>query len=200
MGRKISFKIEGSLLESEIVKVDRTKLYGTSEKIVYDTNKEECVLSDLYEGSIILPRGSVGQVLIDENGNSVSRSELIGFNLQGEKVEKVPSIFSIENICKKVEIDDFISSSIKSIYQLVIDENEIESWKKYFTNDEVYLFEFNYREDYEGDDAFLVSNEEGFFISIGKRNEFEFLELSNISVEDTDEDIEIEDDLDFSMF
>ena len=95
MGRKVSFKIEGSLLESEIVKVDRTKLYGTSEKIVYDTNKEECVLSDLYEGSIILPRGSIGQVLIDENGNSVLRSELIGFNLQGEKVKKVPSIFSI---------------------------------------------------------------------------------------------------------
>ena len=200
MGRKVNFKIEGSLLQSEIVKVDRTKLYGTSQKVVYDTNKEECVLSDLYEGSIILPRGSVGQVLIDENGNSVSRSELIGFNLQGEKVEKVPSIFSIENNCKKVEIDDFISSSIKSIYQLVIDEDQIELWKKYFTNDEVYIFEFNYREDYEGDDAFLISNEEGFFISVGKSNEFEFLELSNVSVEDTDEDIEIEDDLDFSMF
>ena len=200
MGRKVSFKIGGSLLESEIVKVDRTKLYGTSEKIVYDTNKEECVLSDLYEGSIILPRGSVGQVLIDENGNSVSRSKLIGFNLKGEKVEKVPSIFSIENNCKNVGIDDFISSSIKSIYQLVIDEDQIESWKKYFTNDEVYFFEFNYREDYEGDDAFLISNEDGFFISVGKSNEFEFLELSNVSVEDTDEDIEIEDDLDFSMF
>lgn len=200
MGRKVSFKIEGSLLESEIVKVDRTKLYGTSEKIVYDTNKEECVISDLYEGSIILPRGSVGQVLIDENGNSVSRSDLIGFNLKGEKVEKVPSIFSVENNCKKVEIDEFISSSIKSIYQLVIDEDQIETWKKYFTNNEVYLFEFNYREDYEGDDAFLISNEDGFFISVGKSNEFEFLELSNVSVEDTDEDIEIEDDLDFSMF
>lgn len=200
MGRKVSFKIEGNLLESEIVKVDRTKLYGTSEKIVYDTNKEECVISDLYEGSIILPRGSVGQVLIDENGNSVSRSDLIGFNLKGEKVEKVPSIFSVENNCKKVEIDEFISSSIKSIYQLVIDEDQIETWKKYFTNNEVYLFEFNYREDYEGDDAFLISNEDGFFISVGKSNEFEFLELSNVSVEDTDEDIEIEDDLDFSMF
>ena len=200
MGRKVSFKIEGSLLESEIVKVDRSKLYGTSEKIVYDSNKEECILSDLYEGSIILPRGSVGQVLIDENGNSVSRSELIGFNLQGKKVEKVPSIFSIENSCKKVKIDDFISSSIKSIYQLVIDDDQIESWKKYFTNNEVYLFEFNYREDFEGDDAFLISNEEGFFISVGKSNEFEFLELSNVTVEDTDEDIEIEDDLDFSMF
>ena len=200
MGRKVSFKIQGDLLESEIVKVDRTKIYGSSEKIVLDTNKEECVLSDLYEGSIILPKGSVGQVLIDDSGNSVSRSELIGFNLQGEKVEKVPSIFSIENNCKKVEIDDFISSSIKSIYQLNIDETQIESWKKYFLNDEVYLFEFNYREDYEGDDAFLISNEEGFFISVGKKNEFEFIELSNVSVEDTDEDIEIEDDLDFSMF
>ena len=46
MGRKVNFKIEGSLLQSEIVKVDRTKLYGTSQKVVYDTNKEECVLSE----------------------------------------------------------------------------------------------------------------------------------------------------------
>ena len=93
MGRKVSFKIQGDLLESEIVKVDRTKIYGSSEKIVLDTNKEECVLSDLYEGSIILPKGSVGQVLIDDSGNSVSRSELIGFNLQGEKVEKFLQYF-----------------------------------------------------------------------------------------------------------
>jgi hypothetical protein len=200
MGRKINFKIEGNLLQSEIVKVDRTKLYGTSQKVVYDKNKDECVLSDLYEGSIILPRGSVGQVLIDQEGNSVSRSELIGFNLQGEKVEKVPSIFSIENNCKKVEIDEFISSSIKSIYQLVIYEDQIELWKKYFTNDEVYLFEFNYREDYEGDDAFLISNDEGFFIGVGKSNQFEFLELSNVSIEDLDDEIDIEDELDFSMF
>lgn len=200
MGRKVSFKIEGSSLESEIVKVDRAKLYGNSKKIVFDSSKEECVLSDLYEGSVILPRGSIGQVLIDENGNSVSRSELIGFNLKGEKVEKVPSIFSIENNCKKVHMDYFISSSVKSIYQLVINKDEIDSWRKYFINDEVYLFEFNYREDYEGDDAFLISNEDGFFISVGNRNEFEFLELSNISVEDLDDVIEIEDDLDFSMF
>ena len=168
MGRKVNFKIEGSLLQSEIVKVDRTKLYGTSQKVVYDTNKEECVLSDLYEGSIILPKGSIGQVLIDEEGKSVSRSELIGFNIQGEKVEKVPSIFSIENSCKRVDIDKFLSSSIKSIYQLIIDEEQIEMWKKFFLNDEIYLFEFNYREDYEGDDAFLISNEQGFFIGIGK--------------------------------
>jgi len=111
MGRKVSFKIEGSLLESEIVKVDRTKLYGTSEKIVYDTNKEECVLSDLYEGSIILPRGSVGQVLIDENGNSVSRSELIGFNLQGR-------IGMFQESISSDEIREFLGDVLYDIYQL----------------------------------------------------------------------------------
>ena len=38
------------------------------------------------------------------------------------------------------------------------------------------------------------------FISVGKTNEFEFLELSNISVEDTDDNIEIEEDLVFQCF
>ena len=34
MARVVKFNIEGSSLESEIVKVDRTKLYGSSKKIV----------------------------------------------------------------------------------------------------------------------------------------------------------------------
>ena len=86
-------------------------------------------MSDLYEGSIILPRGSIGQVLMDENGNSVSRSELIGFNHQGEKVEKVPSIFSIENNCKRVDIDDFFLPLSNQYNQLVINEDQIDKWE-----------------------------------------------------------------------
>jgi hypothetical protein len=76
----------------------------------------------------------------------------------------------------------------------------MKSWRKYFMNNEIYSFEFNYREDYEGDNAFLLSNDDGIFIGVGKLNDFEFLDLSNISLEDSDEDIDIEDDLDFSMF
>lgn len=200
MGRKVAFQIDGEIIQSEIIKVDRTKLYGSTQKVVFNKNGEECELSDLYEGSIILPKGSISQVLIDDKGNSVSRSDLIGFDSNGKKVDKVPSIFSIVNECEKVTIETFLSYSIKSIYQVLIDPEEIKSWKKYFMDDEIYLFEFNYRDDYEGDDAFLLSNEDGIFIGVGKGNEFEFLDLSNISLEDNDEDIDIEDDLDFSMF
>ena len=198
MARVVKFNIEGSLLESEIVKVDRTKLYGSSKKIVKDSKGNECITSDLYEGSKILPKGSISQVLIDNDGNFVNRSELIGFNLDNEKVEKVPSIFSIENSCKKVNIDEFLSVSIKSIYQLNVDQNMRDIWTKSFINNDIYHFIFNYREDYEGDDAYIISNGTDYFITVGKKYDFEYLEQNNIILNDEEE--EIEDDLDFSMF
>ena len=91
MGRKIKFNLEGQVLESEITKVDRKKLYGSSKKIVKDNQGNECVVSDLYQGSRILPRGSISQVLVDKNGSFVKRSNLVGFNEHDEKVEKVSS-------------------------------------------------------------------------------------------------------------
>ena len=173
MGRKIKFNLSGVSLQSEIVKVDRSKIYGSVKKVVRNNNNEDCVLSDLYQGSLILPRGSISQVLIDKNGNSVSRSELVGFNLNNQKVEKVPSIFSVDNLCDKVSIDEFLSVNVKSIYQLKIDEEELESWKSSFNNDEIYHFVFNYREDFEGDDAYIISMEK-IFLVVGKKNEYEF--------------------------
>jgi hypothetical protein len=198
MARVVKFNIEGSSLESEIVKVDRTKLYGSSKKIVKDSKGNECITSDLYEGSKILPKGSISQVLIDNDGNFVNRSELVGFNHENKKVEKVPSIFSVENSCKKVNIDEFLSVSIKSIYQLNIVESMAGNWKKSFSNNDIYHFIFNYREDYEGDDAYIISNGADYFVTVGKKNDFEYLEQNNIILSDEEE--EIEDDLDFSMF
>jgi hypothetical protein len=200
MSRQIKFNLEGVLLEAPISKVDRAKLYGTSTREVYDENGDECTLSDLYQGSVILPKGSVSQVLIDKKGNYISRSELIGFNKLNQKVEKVASIYSQENNCKKTSIDEFLSANIKSVYQLNIEHDNLESWKKCFLNNEIYHFIFNYREDFEGDDAYILSNGSDFFVIVGKQNEYEFLELDTISVESDEEDIADDDNLDFSMF
>ena len=200
MSRQIKFNLEGVLLEAPISKVDRAKLYGTSTREVYDENGDECTLSDLYQGSVILPKGSVSQVLIDKKGNYISRSELIGFNKLNQKVEKVASIYSQENNCKKTSIDEFLSANIKSVYQLNIEHDNLESWKKCFLNNEIYHFIFNYREDFEGDDAYILSNGSDFFVIVGKQNEYEFLELDTISVESDEEDIVDDDNLDFSMF
>ena len=200
MGRPIKFNLSGVSLEAEITKVDRSKLYGTSTRVVYDENGEECSLSNLYQGSTILPKGSISQTLLDSKGNYVSRSDLIGFNNLNQKVEKVSSIYSDENNCKKVTIDEFISANVKSIYQLNIENSNLENWKKCFLNDEIYCFIFNYREDYEGDDAYILYNGINFFIIVGKQNSYEYLELNTISIDVEDEDSTQDDDLDFSMF
>lgn len=199
MARKVKFNINSSLLESGIVKVDRSKLYGSSKKIVRDMKGNECVLSNLYNGDRILPKGSISQVLVDSEGLFVSRSALVGFNSNNEQVEKVSSIFSNDNQCEKVNLDEFLSVNVKSIYQLVIEEDDKEKWNTLFANDEIYHFVFNYREDYEGDDAYLISNGDDLFITVGKKNDFEFLEQSNIVIDDEEEE-EIDDELDFSMF
>ena len=200
MSRQIKFNLEGVLLEAPINKIDRAKLYGTSTRVVYDENGELCKLSDLYQGSIILPKGSLSQVLIDKKGNYVSRSDLIGFNKSDQKVEKVASIYSQENKCKKIPLDEFISANIKSVYQLTISDVDLESWKKCFSNNEIYHFIFNYREDFEGDDAYILSEGNHFFIIVGKQNEYEFLELETISIDHEEEDIIEQDNVDFSMF
>ena len=88
---------------------------------------------------------------------------------------RLSSIFSNDNQCEKVNLDEFLSVNVKSIYQLVIEEDDKEKWNNLFANDEIYHFVFNYREDYEGDDAYLISNGDDLFITVGKKNDFEFV-------------------------
>ena len=42
MGRKVAFQIDGEIIQTEIIKVDRTKLYGSTQKVVFNKNGEEC--------------------------------------------------------------------------------------------------------------------------------------------------------------
>ena len=102
MPRKVKFNFNDTLLESGIVKVDRSKLYGSSKKVVRDIKGNECVLSNLYNGDRILPKGSISQVLVDSEGLFVSRSALVGFNSNNEQVEKVSSIFLLTINVKKL--------------------------------------------------------------------------------------------------
>ena len=67
----------------------------------------------------------------------------------------------------------------------------------------LYRLAFNYRADYEADDAFLISNGETEFLVSGQVADLEFLskEQQAVLVEDEDGAEEAADDLmDFSMF
>ena len=64
----------------------------------------------------------------------------------------------------------------------------------------LYYFVFNYRADYEGDDAFLISNGNDVFAITGMKSDFEFIGLEDNEQELVPEETQVEDDLDFAMF
>ena len=199
MGRKAEFSINGQIIMAELNKVDRKKIYGWSTIEVFDQNGSKCKLAGLAEGQYVMPSGSSALVSLNSKGEAVSKSTLVGVNSDGNKVEKVPSIYDQKVILREATIDEYLSMAVKSVYQLQIEENK-EALLADLNSGKLYYFVFNYRADYEGDDAFLISNGNDVFAITGMKSDFEFIGLEDNEQELVPEETQVEDDLDFAMF
>jgi hypothetical protein len=125
---------------------------------------------------------------------------LVGVDSDGNKVEKVPSIYDQKVMLREASLDEYLSMAVKSVYQLQIDENK-EVLLNELNNGKLYYFVYNYRADYEGDDAFLISNGTDVFAITGMKSDLEFIGLEDNEQELVPEEIEaVEDDMDFAMF
>ncbi|MGY8988527.1 MAG: hypothetical protein ACKVG7_08215 [Flavobacteriales bacterium] len=200
MAKQAEFIINGSLVMAELKKVDRKKIYGWSTIEVFDENGSKCKLASISDGVHILPSGSSSFLKFNVKGETVSSSELVGFNSEGEKVEKIPSVYDGKVDLKEATIDDYLSLAVKTVYQLNMGDDT--TMLNALKDDKIYSFIFNYRADYEGDDAFLVSNGETVFAVTGKVADLEFVGLNDNEKElvVTEEENSEEDELDFAMF
>jgi hypothetical protein len=201
MGRKAEFSINGLSVMAELKKVDRKKIYGWSSIEAYDENGSKCNLAGLAEGKHIMPSGSTSLATLNSNGEAINKSELIGIDLAGNKVSLVPSIYDGKVMLREATIDEYLATAVKSVYQLQIDEDK-EVLLEALSSDKIYYFIFNYSADFEGDDAFLVSNENEIFVIVGKSADLEFIGLEENEQELMPEETqdEVEDELDFAMF
>ena len=201
MARKAEFSINGQSIMAELKKVDRKKIYGWSTIEVFDENGSKCKLAGLAEGQFVMPSGSTALVTLNAKGEAVSKSTLVGVDSDGKKVEKVPSIYDEKVMLREATIDEYLSTAVKSVYQLQIDENK-EVLLNELNNGKVYYFVFNYRADYEGDDAFLISNGTDAFAVTGMSADLEFIGLEDNEQELVPEETEAveDDDMDFAMF
>ena len=124
----------------------------------------------------------------------------MGVDSDGKKVEKVPSIYDEKVMLREASVDEYLSMAVKSVYQLQIDENK-EALLADLNSGKIYYFVFNYRADYEGDDAFLISNGTDVFAITGMSTDLEFIGLEDNEQELVSEETEaVEDDMDFAMF
>ena len=201
MARKAEFSINGLSVMAELKKVDRKKIYGWSSIEAYDENGSKCDLAGLAEGKHIMPSGSTSLATLNSNGEAINKSELIGIDLAGNKVSLVPSIYDGKVMLREATIDEYLATAVKSVYQLQIDEDK-EVLLEALSSDKIYYFIFNYSADFEGDDAFLVSNENEIFVIVGKSADLEFIGLEENEQELMPEETqdEVEDELDFAMF
>ena len=201
MARKAEFSFSGKSIKAELIKVDRKKIYGWSTIEVFDQNGSKCKLAGLAEGQYVLPSGSTSLVTLNSKGEAVSKSTLIGVDHKGNKVEKVPSVYDEKVMLRESTIDEYLSMAVKVVYQLNIEENK-DALLNELNNGKLYYFIFNYRADFEGDDAFLISDGNEIFAITGKCAELEFVGMDDneqeLVVEETQETEE--DDMDFAMF
>ena len=200
MARQAEFIINGVSVMAELKKVDRKKIYGWSTVEVFDENGSKCKLASISDGVHVLPSGSSSLIRFNDKGETVSSSDLVGFNQEGIKVEKIPSVYDGKVELKESTIDDYLSLAVKTVYQLNMEDDT--TMLSELKDGKIFSFIFNYRADYEGDDAFIISNGQTAFAVIGKLADLEFVGLNDNETElvELEEDIQEEDELDFAMF
>jgi len=204
LAKPLNFKLADTIYDLEPLKLDRKKLYGSSEKIALDNDGNLCSAVSLYsELSMILPKGSTSLGTIDERGQWVEKSDIKYINADGSDAELKPSSFDAPiEIKDSVSIETFLEHNITAIYSLQGEENHPDFVKAIVDNQEIFTFEFSYRTDYSADSAFLVENGGEVFVLVGRKVEFEFLGLADEGELDSDvekNNEEVEDEFDFSM-
>ena len=199
MARTLTFVLENKEYSLSPIKLNRKKLYGWKEVVPYDQNNEECQVYSIDErGIFIVPKGGSSLGMIDDQGKWVDKSELTAVDDDGNPVEIVPSSFSGPIALKKTTtIEDFLDHSITSVYSLAGEEECPDFVNAIKAANGLYTFVFNWRDDYEGDPAFIIESDGNLYVLVGKKNELDFLSLPQTGAIEEIEDEEGEEEIDF---
>lgn len=183
-------------------RVDRAKLYGRKERVILDENGERCVPAYLTaDGAALVPPGGTAHVYVDETFDTVERSMLHAVDEQGAPLETIASTLGVAQPLSPVRPERVLDCVVSSVYELS-PESLGAALQKALADGDIFECPYNYRDGYDQDVLFLLSNEEGIFALVARPTGFEFITREAPQQEELppDEDAEeLEDDLDFSM-
>ena len=202
MAKAIEFVADNFKFAAALTKVDRDKVYGFIELKVKDDSANPCILgSILDDGKTLILNGSTALKTVDAKYNELDKKQLKVVYQNGEDAILVPSSFDGEVKLSQASFDDLFNLEISSVYQLEFeDSSTLKSASDHLANGKLLRFIFNYRADYEGADAILISNSEGVFALTGRIIEFPFLDNQlSISVESLFEETVEDEEMDFGM-
>jgi len=193
MPRPLVLSLDGREFDVRIVKIDREKLYGKVEIEAYDEKGNPAQLLVLApDGKTLIDKGGTALATVDENGDSISRADLVAVDEDGQKIETVPSSFNQINVLKKTTVEDYLSQLVKSVYWLDPVEKEDRKYlQDHVSSGLIYNFDFSYRGGTEYDNAFVLGNKTDAFMIVGKPAELEFVKLNQAVDLDATEEQEV---------
>jgi hypothetical protein len=202
MARSLVLSLDGQEFPVSLVKVDRDKLYGSIEIDAFDEKGNAAELKVLAaDGRTLIDKGGTALSTVNEEGVSVSRTDLKALDADGDEIEPVPSSFDAPNVLKSAKIDEYLSQVVKSIYLLQPSgDSDLDYLQSHLSGSQIYTFPFSYRGGLEYDSAFLVGADENAFMIVGKPAAIQFVKLNEGATLDSVEEQEISaDELDFDL-
>lgn len=186
--KEISFKLNGEVFTGQLAtKVDKKDLYGFS-KTIAEKDDQSLSRGYLYADGRLLTRQQISYARLDPDGTP---TEDIIVELDGKPAEMYPSSFDCENPLEILPITALAGFNVIDIYP--IEEIDLPPG--------LYRTQFSYRKNYFLKDAFLLVKSDETFLLTGEMKKTAFVGLTiTYDFFDTNDEIESEDELDFSMF
>jgi hypothetical protein len=177
MAKPIIVLADGAEASFDIVKIDRSKIYGSRKRVATDAQGNPCVRASLLaDGSELLLPGMTAQGYFTETGKPVSRQEMVGLDENGNVVETQPSTLGVAQALEgPVDPAEVLGLDLDSVFYLeaVAGADGIGARLK---GGDVFKFAFNYSAGLETGTAYLVGNDEGYFALAGARAAPEWVE------------------------
>lgn len=202
--KPLLFEFEGEEVTFDMVKVDRSKLYGFKELEVIDDVGHVCELATLAEdGRTVIGKGGTGIGYLSADGQWADKTTLRPVDIEGEEMVPVPTSFGTPiPLSTTVTVEEFLNHNIRLCY-VMQSESLNATLVKSLSEGAIYSFPYSYRGGLVADSGFLLMNaEEIIFFLVGDATAVEMVGLQQAAsvVPDDDGDDDDGDDLmDFGM-
>lgn len=202
MPRSLTFQLGNSQFECPLIKIDRSKIYGSVQVVTKDHEDAEAELLSLArDGRTLIPLGGTGSGYVNKDGYWVETGERIPVDTDGDPMELIESSFAAPiALDKKVDEDVLLDHPVRLAYSLGA-ENLPEKLTKILADGVIYQFGFSYRGGPVQDPAFLLSDTDGdLWMLICNEAEVSFRTFKQAAICSASATDEVEDDSEDNNF
>lgn len=192
--KPLVFQFEDNPVTLDMVKVDRSKLYGFKELEVIDDSQQPCDLATLADdGKTVIGKGGTGIGYVSADGLWCDKTQLKPVDLEGQEITPVKSSFGTPiPLHDTATLDEFLNHNIRLCYLMESEEAISDSLVQSLKKGTIYKFPYSYRGGLEADAGFLLMNEQQkIFFLVGDPTVAEFIGLQQaaaVATEDSSEE------------